>query len=497
MFRTTLCGAFVLCLLCGCGDDGSTGASSSTETTSDLGPASPADDSVPVLLPFQVTVGGQPLSCGASYAGIGTAGSTIEARDVRFFVHGLELLDADGLGHAVTLDRDGRWQREDLALLDFTSDNSPACADRGTAATRTFVSGRVAEGEYVGVRFRVGVPAEYNHLDGPVQAPPLNEPGMWWSWSAGFRHVKVDVVAETGGRTKERYAFHAGALGCASEQLQGPYVCQQDMLALVQLEFTPGESAVELDLARLLGDDDLSAGRGCMGASNLVDYTDAEGVEANGCEQMYGALGLVMDPSAQPVPPVQTAFRTALHDGGALEPTVAPEVGALAYNDPTYWPHPDFQRSPALDEAVVSSAGEARSHAPGDARHGSNCLRCHQEYGPGKGRFVLGGTVFHEDGTPYTGGGSIEVGVGQGHWGARTPQEKITDFELALSLPIDANGQFFTTETSVLDYAVQSYNARVVSADGELLLAMAPRKAGACNTCHSGSFRISVPGAAE
>lgn len=56
---------------------------------------------------------------------------------------------------------------------------------------------------------------------------------------------------------------------------------------------------------------------------------------------------------------------------------------------------PAFVRDPALDREVVSAHGGMSSH-----NEGQNCMECHQEHGPGTGRFSVAGTVFGADGTP-------------------------------------------------------------------------------------------------
>ncbi|MFY0540770.1 cytochrome-c peroxidase [Nannocystis pusilla] len=58
-----------------------------------------------------------------------------------------------------------------------------------------------------------------------------------------------------------------------------------------------------------------------------------------------------------------------------------------------------FVRDPALDVELVSAHGDAISHAAGD-----NCMRCHQENGPGPGRFTAAGTLHDEAGAPYPDG---------------------------------------------------------------------------------------------
>src|SRR5262249_45083873 len=64
---------------------------------------------------------------------------------------------------------------------------------------------------------------------------------------------------------------------------------------------------------------------------------------------------------------------------------------------------PKFVRVLALYVENISAHGEARSH-----NMGLNCMNCHQEHGPGKGRFMLAGTVHGANGAILP-GGTVEL----------------------------------------------------------------------------------------
>src|SRR5690606_25468578 len=88
----------------------------------------------------------------------------------------------------------GLWQHENLALLDF-EDKTGACAN-GTTPTNTSVRGTVPPGSYVGLAFDVGVPAALNELDAASSETPspLNLTAMYWSWTTGYKYLRVDVA---------------------------------------------------------------------------------------------------------------------------------------------------------------------------------------------------------------------------------------------------------------------------------------------------------------
>lgn len=136
---------------------------------------------------------------------------------------------------------------------------------------------------------------------------------------------------------------------------------------------------------------------------------------------------------------------------------------------------PDYERDPALDVELTSQAGGTSSHKAGE-----NCMHCHQVYGPGPGLFTAAGTAFTPGGTPQT-GGTLELRTGPAGSG-----------DLVLSVPVDANGNFYTT--AALPLPDQQLFPTVLSPDGERYNAMPfPTASAACNMCHTGGARIVTP----
>lgn len=154
--------------------------------------ASPALADMKIAIPFEAQVGGQPFSCAASYADIGTTKSTVQIADFRVYVSNFRMIGADGKEVPVTLDNDGTWQLDGTALLDF-EDGSGACSN-GTAETNMVVHGTVPDGEYGGLQFDIGVPFAQNHADASIAASPLNLTAMFWSWQSGYKFIKIDMA---------------------------------------------------------------------------------------------------------------------------------------------------------------------------------------------------------------------------------------------------------------------------------------------------------------
>ena len=258
--RTALGSALLAMLLAGCG--------------------SPPVRSVSVS--FEGVVGGAPFVCGGTYAGVGTSSTTLTAGDLRFFVHEVALVTSEGRTVPITLDQDGIWQNGDVALLDF--EDGDGC-ENGNAPMNLSVRGTVPEdgATYTGVSFRIGVPAERNHLDGATQPSPLNLSSLYWGWNDGYKFLRIE------GRTTGQpagFLFHVGATACTGDATTGARVCANGNRPEIALSsFDADRDAVILDLADLFSTSDLDAdGGGAPGC--MADVADPE------CGNMLPAIGI-------------------------------------------------------------------------------------------------------------------------------------------------------------------------------------------------------------
>ncbi len=200
---------------------------------------------------FAPMLGTQPFACGQTYAGVGTTQSTVKLKDFKMYVTSVELLDAAGNATPLLLEQDLRWQRDAFALLDF--DNGQLGCAPGTADLNTSVRGTAPAGNYRGLRFTVGVPEEFNHLDAATAPAPLNEPGMWWSWSGGFKFIRLDV--ET--RGNKSYFLHLGATSCDGSVGAG-FTCAAGNAPVIELaEFDIDSDEITIDVGALWSGVDL------------------------------------------------------------------------------------------------------------------------------------------------------------------------------------------------------------------------------------------------
>ncbi|QRK04657.1 metallo-mystery pair system four-Cys motif protein [Archangium violaceum] len=243
---------------------------------------------------FSAQVGEQPLRCATSYPNIGKSGTPIELIDFKLYVRDVTLVRANGERHPLILEQDGTWQVDSIAMLDF-ADGTGTC-EAGGPETRMEVVGRAPDfDDYTGLEFKLGVPEEQNHLNGPTRPPPLNVPKMFWSWQGGYKFLGLDL------RTPryEQWVFHLGASGCTGSPAEG-YSCAATNQATVSLSgFNPTNNQVVLDVAALLADsalDHVIDNKTDFVAGCMSGRTDPE------CPALFEKVGLAADGTPQAVP---------------------------------------------------------------------------------------------------------------------------------------------------------------------------------------------------
>jgi uncharacterized repeat protein (TIGR04052 family) len=234
-------------------------------------------------------IGDRPFACGVGFEGIGTTGSTLTPLDFRIYVHDVRVITEAG-EVAVALTDDGEWQAGGVALLDYEGGLAAGC-EGGNPPTNTVLRGTVpgSTGAIRGVRFRLGVPADRNHLDAATAPSPLNLTSMFWGWLDGYKFVRIEgrSTGQPGG-----FRFHLGATGCTGDPFTGTRTCSAPNRPEIAIDgYDPARDVVVADLAALYEssdvDDDAGGSPGCM---SEVDDPD--------CEPLFEALG-IGDPAGQ------------------------------------------------------------------------------------------------------------------------------------------------------------------------------------------------------
>ncbi|MBM4376222.1 MAG: metallo-mystery pair system four-Cys motif protein [Deltaproteobacteria bacterium] len=273
---------------------GGAGGSGPAASTSTGGGGSEA-----ITLTFAAEVGGQPFACGTSFDGLGASKSKAELLDFRLYVHDVRLLDGKD-EVPVTLEQDGVWQLEKLALLDF-EDKKGKCAN-GTTEKNLTVRGTIPAGvKYDGVRFKLGVPFELNHSDASTAPSPLNLSGLFWNWQGGRKFLRIDAMAEG---AMKAFNLHVGSTGCDGDPASGGVTaCTSPNVATIELAgFDAAKNTIVVDYAAMVAAVDFAkpdggGASGCMGGK-----TDPE------CAQIFDKLGIDIA-TGSPKVGAQTAFK--------------------------------------------------------------------------------------------------------------------------------------------------------------------------------------------
>lgn len=260
----------------------------------------------PYTIRFRAMVGSEVATCAGEYGGFGpSADQTGRFKDFRFYVHGIELLRGDGRAEPLVLDEVSPWQRAGVALLDF-EDQTGGCAN-GTPELRTEVVGMATQGEYVGLRFVLGVPFEQNHQDRSTALAPLSLSALFWNWQGGYKFLRADmetVLANPDAGVPSTFNVHIGSTGCdGSPTTGGVTMCTNPNRPTIEFAtFDVDANVVEIDYAAIVDDVDLTfntpnTGVGCMSAP-----TDPE------CATVLPSLGIPFGSSA----PAMDAFRVGM-----------------------------------------------------------------------------------------------------------------------------------------------------------------------------------------
>lgn len=247
----------------------------------------------------QPMVDGAAFSCGTPLTNLGTTAATRSATDLRMYIHDVQLIEADGTRVDLALEDDGLWQGQDVTFLDF-ADGTGSCAD-ANGATNDLITGYASEGTApVGIEFRVGMPAELNHIDAATAEPPLNETGMWWTWSGGFKWLRMEMVDDQ----DETFFFHHGSTGCDGSPEAGFTCAYQNDTRVVIDAFDADTQVLAMDLSVLFAGNDFDApidfGSGDFIKGCMAFPDDAE------CAPMFTSLGINFEDDA--AGPAQTVF---------------------------------------------------------------------------------------------------------------------------------------------------------------------------------------------
>jgi uncharacterized repeat protein (TIGR04052 family) len=306
----------------------------------------------PVEIQFRGTVGDEDFSCGTAYSGIGSGDSEFVPSDFRFYVTDVRLVTLGGEEVPVTLEQDGVWQYQNVALIDLENGSGP-CSAFGNEATNTTVRGTVPAGAYSGVRFVLGLPFELNHGNAATAPSPLNFTSMFWVWRSGYKFVRVDTA-------DDKFRVHLGSTGCeGGSATQPPTSCAASNRPEIALSgFNPEHSVVVADLKALLSQNNIDSNEpdtdpGCM-SSPLDDD----------CGPLFNSFGLAF-PAGTPIAG-QRFFRVgeASHDDDHQEIV----VGSSQENGGALVAHPEFDTGEPISAPFAECLGGTGDECDGGTR---------------------------------------------------------------------------------------------------------------------------------
>ncbi len=455
-------------------------------------------DDVVVDIPFRTTFGDEEFDCKKTFT-LGADNTQVKPKDFRYYVSDIKFLRADGSKEALKLEQDGKWQSGNVALLDFaTTESNCANSSSPDGETRKMVRGVIRRGEYSGIEFALGLDDKTNHLDSATAQPPLNNPGMWWSWKGGYKEVRLELTIESEGGAKNKdYLVHHGATSCSGTSPE-TYRCTHENNVLITLVGNPLKSGVKFDISKYLEGEKLQEElkQNISSRQLVIDSAPSSwgcmSFPADGdCEYLFANLGLTFKDAVGGLVPVQKVFSLFVTTS---EQTVDPSSIKTDATNCT-----EEKKKAIGDSCFVRDAALTVNLEVGDANHASGstgfvshnsgltCVSCHQSKGPGKGLHTFSGTVYKADKTTPAAGAIVKI------YNEKPPTSGTDTRTPVKELVTDRSGNFYTTT----DYLAQLTNANkeywvtVTDGDGSGAMKMNSSKVtGQCSQCHVGGQRI-------
>ena len=249
----------------------------------------------PVQLDFLAMAGNQIIGCGDKLQ-LGSPKTEATLADLRFYVSNLMLIKANGERVPVSLTDDAKQvhtdaQGKQVALIDLENNQGGCMSPKNSDAMHPSLIGKAPAGSYVGISFDVGVPNNLNHIDTTKAPAPLDIAAMAWSWQAGKKYLKAEVVpttkvtrpetATSPDSMGEKFMVHLGATGCEGNPAAGERVnCLRPNIMPVSLpQLNPQTQAVAVDVAALFNGTDIRVDNGgAMGCMSAVNDPECPGI---------------------------------------------------------------------------------------------------------------------------------------------------------------------------------------------------------------------------
>lgn len=222
-----------------------------------------------IKMTFAAQINDTPLACGTNTETVGKASTAPDIKYFGAYISEIAVATDKGDFQPVTLKKKSSVDHEKgIALLAFC----------GSSLRNNTIEGTVAKADdYTRVRFTLGVPAKYNHLDATKSTGVLNkEINMHWSWTSGYKHVRMDAAG---------WNIHLGSTVCTGKNEQAK--CSNGNRPTYEFRnLDLNKDTFVFDYADLVGQSDITKNTektapGCMSSAK-----DPE------CQAVFKALGM-------------------------------------------------------------------------------------------------------------------------------------------------------------------------------------------------------------
>jgi len=239
------------------------------------------------VLTFQTRFEQQNLSCDQT---VKYNDTWLELSQIQLYLSDFSIKSEQGEWQTLTMTT-SPYQTSNVALLGLSCGENKTGKDNWQVTFTDNVNLATASG----IRFKLGVPFELNHLNPLTQPSPLNVSSMFWGWQTGHKFMRLEMLTKqmTTVKTSEQqqqgnWLFHLGSTGCSAPSVvRAPkqackYANVVDVeLALVQ-QSNNKQTIVTIDLSRLLSGISLTAEQSCQSARS-----------DKSCQQLFQRLGLI------------------------------------------------------------------------------------------------------------------------------------------------------------------------------------------------------------
>ena len=252
------------------------------------------------------------LSFKTSYQGIALNCNTFFSQEneqwsynqLQFFISNVSVKKKDGSWYSWTM-TETPYQTSNVGLLgEVCGENNKTENGSGNANWQLNFSSDEDLSQVSEIRFTLGIPFEFNHLNPLTQASPLNDSSMFWVWQSGHKFLRLEMENKT-----DDWIFHLGSTGCkAPSAMRAPKVpCINSNRVTFELSINQGaevKNSITFDLAKLFNGLKLRGDNSCQ--SDTDNPT---------CQQLFNNLGLVNNSLANNVLDKNSLTKMSLNTG--------------------------------------------------------------------------------------------------------------------------------------------------------------------------------------